>query len=924
MISRSGVTWALLLVVLRLGLRADPPAVWAGVQAGQSLQRLLAAREARLNQQATSNFESTNEGRWLHFGPDMRAREFQLLPAFLLRELGSKSPWLLCREAGFALRPARVRQKPKMAGSARDAARVASAFRYLRLGHGRVCEFDYYIGGLNPLGFYYPAIIDWHGTVAGHGGVAWAAWREPALATQLQLCSPPQPRTEFIAWGRTGAKLSQWSQRGMQHAVSFRYPRVAGVNDGSPGNCRLALDSWPIVVSAAQLRPVVGASSGGGCLFRGPINWPGGLGRTERFFFDKGAIARVTIVQPAIQLEEPAGNPFTVTVQAGGRAESVRFRAVAKVPYLRGGRVITIGFSSARHAPGVALPSYIRFRRGSAVTLVARYLRLHYQRGSLPAGPPLSGGRARQLTQVDGRLASLGIWPGAQARAHPAYFNAAQLAPTLPGYLVRRRIFYNAYAAAYKSNWPELATTLRCYRRLLYADHIPYVYYLYSVESLVSGMCKMVGAKQANVGTLAKEFLEPAYARLAPEDAVRQVARLVGQYHYGFALVALSAIRRNGRCPAQIRAWAGFWRRKLLRLIGSIDETPQKYRIYFLEKFLTPWKSFTLVNHAIGMAYGLSPPLRPNRTRPAQPAPHRRPPPGPIVGPRGLHEISLALQSAGAFTQSQRRVLERIAGQVLSKYGPLSESKLKVAYAQTREYVLWRMNGDSKPSAKSFKLFSQFFKYDLAAFVRLPSVNKSQLRRAAAIFRVCYEAMRRFVDETYTDTPKAIKARLAARVGRYMRKAFARDACNYFDPQMLYPNHGLPSLKHLVKEFKAYPFAYLNPRAFAPTQRLSASNDVSKVTKRIMVSQYVTIQSSRVEQRVQEILMKYFHGNDYALFAAGAGRYPGRLVEEWNALGEARFAREARRMKLLMGRTLYSGLLPRSRNVFVGSGVPRW
>jgi hypothetical protein len=883
-------------------------------KAEAALQRAIVAAERRYVKNSLPTME--NGSRWNPVGAMSRDSELQMAPVFLLRELSSADPALVFRVPAFPYSWRRTLKPPVMVSSHGAYQLLCRSVRGIHLARGMVCHFNFYVGHCRLLGFYYPELVDWHGVLGRHHGEAYAAWHEPCLAVPFQFYIAAQDRTDGVEWGVHG--VSGYFNNGRMP------PSVTASKYSGFGPSRGSLISdyvkgfWPVVLKKVNLK--IGRSrehAGIGLSVRGPVNWPGDADRVEDFLFSVRRLREIRIQQPAIGIVTPLGSTI-VTANADGLSKTVMFHAYGKIPYLRGGRTILIRFSRPSGGGRGCYPSSIEVMRGKSCTFLARFTKLVYCKGTVPGVWPFQFRHGIGVSQVDGRLVSLGIWPGAQAKAHPKYYSKKELAPKLSGYLVRLRIFYNAYAAAYKWDWTELATTLRCYRQLLKADHIPYVYYLYSVESLVSRMRRMVGAKQANIAVLTAKFLEPAYAHLPLQSAVRQVARLVSQYHYGFALVVLHALLQNPKITPKVQKWALQWRFQLSDLIYKIQRTPAPYRIYFLENFLLPWKSFTLTNEAVAKYYGshlakhdeVPIILKTKAKRPARDIPR---------GIKGIREVKLAIDSVEGLTEAERANLLWIAAKILLKCGGLDEAKRKIVFRQMRRYLVGQVAGGGGGREEA-KLLEAFFKYDFTTFVELPDVTNAQKHAAATLFQRCFVAMRAYVDQTYTDTPKRVRAQLVAKVGESLSK-LAHGACDYFNPQMLYPDSSIPSVKSLEEAFRRYPFAYLNAKAFAQTGKTIAGGNISTATKKDVISGYVWSQHTMVMQRASEILQKYFHGDDFALFTAGAGRYPSSLVKKWDALGQKRVQAAIRRQNALSNRKLYAGLLPTARQVLAGSGV---
>jgi hypothetical protein len=561
--------------------------------------KLIHRAEQQAQQQAAMTFKQLGATRWNIATQWKKALDYSLLPIFLLRELGAKNPFMLCRTLDYDNSAFR---RPIITGPVGVAARLRRALEPARLGAGRVCRFEVLAGNLEPVGFQYPVLFDWRGIVGAHGGSARMSWFEPTLGSFWLGYTAPEGFTG-LTWGTTGG--SMWMQdfaRG-NSVLSFKYT-TGGPIMGGMGNVDQALDLWPVITFPLLFKPAArfAASADQPTLF-GPEDWGAGTARWERFNFQHGKLNSVYITQPEIHLHDPIGNPRIITAGSGPEVQQVKFQPFVRLPYLRGGRTVKIYFSPRTDSEGV-LPASMTIKAGTNTMFVGRFLSLRYFHGRVPIGSPWQAPRAAGFREAWRRNGTLHMMPGEQTNTHPKYYNSKQLQLTVPPSVLRMRIRYNSYAAAYTGNWPELTKTLAAYRQLLRAEHIPYTYYLFSLESLTEIIRKFVGATEGQTCTMAESFLLPAYERLSPRTAALQVARLVDQYQYGFALVALRAIRESPSASAQLDNWATRTTVELTVLIDRIRAHPSAYKRYALVNLLYPWKEYTKTSVALVGRFG--------------------------------------------------------------------------------------------------------------------------------------------------------------------------------------------------------------------------------------------------------------------------------------------------------------------------------
>jgi hypothetical protein len=285
----------------------------------------------------------------------------------------------------------------------------------------------------------------------------------------------------------------------------------------------------------------------------------------------------------------------------------------------------------------------------------------------------------------------------------------------------------------------------------------------------------------------------------------------------------------------------------------------------------------------------------------------------------GLHEVSMAIDSTAALSAQERIVLKQKAHEILAKDGRLDLAKKKVVFSQTRSYLLAKCAQLNNGGKEGAILLERFFSWDFTNYVRLPDVTPVERRKAKAIFNISYVALKKFVNRSFTDTPPALRERISHRVGQYMQAEFG-SACDYYHPQLLYPDSHVPSLGQIIAQLKRDPFSRFNATAFASTAASLRAKGISKITRHDLTSGFIWSQAQSLDATIGVILRKYFHGNDAAR-ARVCRPYPRKLLQQSQAFGVKQFQKAQKRDREMMNPFYNSSLFPTGRQILKGSGV---
>lgn len=530
--------------------------------------------------------------RWARSLPWKEATDNCFLPMFLLRELGSRQPILLCQSLGY---PYTGLRRPILAGSMASARRIGNSLSALRLGQGRCVRFKLVEANLFAIGTEYPVLLCWRGVMNRSGGVARVCWYEPILSRE-SIAYAVNANNDGVCWNtERSVQLSHYGD-------GFSPPYTARYRSGGPSldlglglytiDASLAL--WPVV----ELRPKMvarGRSDARAAVqLDGPVNWSGGDGRREIFRFDGDRLRSIHIIQPVVQLNEYVGaGPAEIRYTSHGSVHRADYWPRLLLRYLKSGRRVVVRFDTKVGTPLAGYPSTIVVWRHSARRFVARFSSLRYFTGVLPSTP----WHLRDAQKIgDGSPATHSRINGTVGPAK------SQFSPprVTPGWRIRERFRRRVLGLLRERDWSAMGKMLAGYAAFLKSERVPYRFYVYDVEILACDACSYDDT--GRVSAVVRRFLMPSYRGLRPEEIARRVAQCVDQYRYGLAVVAADVLGADPAAGRRLRAWAGRVSAKLTALVSKIKADPGPYRRYAHANRMYRWRRLTKENELITAA----------------------------------------------------------------------------------------------------------------------------------------------------------------------------------------------------------------------------------------------------------------------------------------------------------------------------------
>ena len=558
----------------------------------QKIPRALAAAEGLLDQN-----EQQGQGvpfRWARSLPWKEATDNCLLPMFVLREIGSRKPTLLCRTLAY---PYGGLGRPKIAGSASGAKKVIAALSGLRVGPHRYVRFKLIEANLFPIDMLYPVMLCWRGAVGAQGGVARICWYEPILSDQSTAYGD-SPINSGLRWNMR--RVVDEAHLG----AGFSAPYVSNFRAGGPllnlgFGAYGVTDSvalWPVVTLRPQIVPAASSAAGDIVRLVGPLNWRGSRERREQFQFSGGRLVCIKISQPPVPLRQYVGSsPTLIRYTSRGKPFTAKFWPHFAKTYLKSGRTILVNFGSE---PGTMKtnPRTIVIRRNSVRRFYARFCSLKYIEGPLPSTPWRLSRRSvaqKKIIPHHGRIANRGR---STTRKKLAF------APprATPGWRLREKFRQRVFQCLDRRDWGAMAQALGNYRKLLRREGVPYCFYVFDVEILTGRACSFDDPHRASA--MVRRFLRPAYLGLRPDQIARRIAQCVDQYRYGLAAVAADALRGDPKANGRLRNWAAKTAQKLMSLIARIKAGPAPYRRYAKVNRMFRWRRVTKQNEIIASA----------------------------------------------------------------------------------------------------------------------------------------------------------------------------------------------------------------------------------------------------------------------------------------------------------------------------------
>ena len=448
----------------------------------------------------------------------------------------------------------------------------AKLFAPFRLDERRHAQFSLrmrryvYAGGLWPVTLWADVVVAPSGATMRFRGY------EPGLAN-LDLGFSLHPEGLTVLWTPQVMRFYQYyrtqpmtdAPRRMATAKDFSMPSpVYTVGD----TLNLALQSGATTPDPQP--PAAGAEGGMRVTLRLPDGTP--LRSTEIESRD-GRLQAIRIRQEPVTLTHRDFITYQVRKDDGGGAPTTEtMQASRRMTWLEGGRDVEIAF---RDGPGGPVPERLRIAREGVTVFEAVYSRFQYlppDQVTVVAGAPYPA----EETEVVARLKE--VYTAIDGKGKdwtPKYYSDAETSAQVDPYVLRLRLKHNAFAAMQRADYPRLDDALHRYREMLAREGLGNDVFAFNVEALTQMAFDFLGDDAG--AALSERVLRKAYEKCDTRELLAQAVRLMDQYRFGYALIALRVLGERKDLAGAYREWLPEAEKRLRALIAAPDTTEGQY-----------------------------------------------------------------------------------------------------------------------------------------------------------------------------------------------------------------------------------------------------------------------------------------------------------------------------------------------------------
>ena len=428
----------------------------------------------------------------------------------------------------------------------------AAIFAPYRIGEGQCVQFSARLSGYAYVGGLYPVVLWVDVALFSTGGVFRVRACEPLMANR-DLAFPMHPLGLSVQWTLDVIRYFERyrttpvaeTPRARQPKAFNNYPGIYTIGD--------SLQLAPFLSTKpgddAGIEEARTAGVGPRVVLRRD---DGSLLRTTRLDMAGGRLKAIHIRQEPLALAHRDVATFNAVkaVDDGALQQEVH-RLASRLPYLERGREIDIEFGASRAGN---VPNRMAITDGGEPRFEALFTDWRQPAANettVFAGRAPDGDEAEANDRMERFYSAV---TGKTTDWRPHYYAGGELAPGGDAAVLRLRLKYNAYAAMVVSDHGTLSRALQIHRELLRSEGLSGSLFVFGVEALTQAAFDHRGEDAG--WAMADRFLRAAYAASDTRELTRHAARLMDQYRFGYALLALRIVSTRHDLEPKPRSWA--------------------------------------------------------------------------------------------------------------------------------------------------------------------------------------------------------------------------------------------------------------------------------------------------------------------------------------------------------------------------------
>ena len=475
------------------------------------------------------------------------------LPIFLLYELADERNLDFCRLLRHDYTNNELFQKKGL--SSEQDKLVSEALSAFNLAGNSHVSFHLLMTRYPYVGPDYPIVLFVQGNISSANGRLIVDWYEPYLANR-NLDFPIHPELFTLHWDEN--KLIFWEKRRTKPTDTEVVGKMEPIFNNPPFSYALfdSLRLHPVLMNAASCfgklptdtQPHLSDS------YVSLFGKDGSVIRTTKFSFNHDRLDCITMYQEPINLLHLAPTSYLLQRQVEGEIEQEKFRPQSNLSYLKDGRVIIIEFKGQEYTEqaNAGTPTEMTVYRKDKKVFEAKFDEVKYSVSTTPAD--LSNPKSKDIIEVHSRLWD--VYKALNDRVFdwfPRYYADDELHFQIRPPLLRARPKYNVYSAIKTGEWSSLYENLERYEELLERDGIRYDMYIYSLEAITQMAFDFVDEDTACI--MAGAFLKEAYRKCEPQQLLGHICRLIDQFRFGYALLAMQVLESKKDADRKILPW---------------------------------------------------------------------------------------------------------------------------------------------------------------------------------------------------------------------------------------------------------------------------------------------------------------------------------------------------------------------------------
>jgi hypothetical protein len=224
-----------------------------------------------------------------------------------------------------------------------------------------------------------------------------------------------------------------------------------------------------------------------------------------------------------------------------------------------------------------------------------------------------------------------------------------------------------------------------------------------------------------------------------------------------------------------------------------------------------------------------------------------------------IRDMQKVISGDARLTEDQQQQFRDVVQAALAQRDPLGEDKQKYAGEHLRAYLDDILADPPDNMPLFYEVAKKTLEWNLGNYATLPPITETQRSAAVKSISAIQDGVRKFINDTYSDTPADVREKIYGRVVTQMG-GLAANVGNYFYPQYLYASDKVLDEAAVVEQLGTSSFLQDNGGKFASVNSILQDNSLAEKSRLGHLEFYIVDQVDLLSREAKRAYRHAFRG----------------------------------------------------------------